>query len=290
MKVTNNLGLPVAFVKAVSREQHNADGCYSATTLLKGVQEIILTKRNWQGLSVDASESVWQVFGSAVHSILEKQNTSEIKEARYSVNVSKSVVTGQVDCYEPETKTLFDYKTASVWKVQLKDFEDWKKQGLIYAWLMKKNGVKVEKCKFIALLKDHSKSKARFDSNYPQSPTFIYEFDVTSNDLDEIEKFIFDKISLLERFENCPSNELPLCSDSERWADGEKWAVMKKGRKSAVRVFDTESDAKAMLSNMDNLHYIEHRPPIARKCADYCLVCDFCNQYQKEKKRLENEN
>lgn len=119
---------------------------------------------------------------------------------------------------------------------------------------------------------------------------YIYEFEVTEKDLEEIEKFIFDKISLLERFENCPSNELPLCSDSERWADGEKWAVMKKGRKSAVRVFDTESDAKAMLSNLDNLHFIEHRPPIARKCADYCLVCDFCNQYQNERKRLENES
>lgn len=249
-----------------------------------------MTRRHWDNLSVDASESIWQVFGTAVHSILEAQESGEVKEARYCVDVSKSVVTGQVDNYDPETKTLSDYKTASVWKVQLKDFDDWRRQGLVYAWLMGKNGVKVVKCRFIAMLKDHSKSKARFDSNYPQSPTYIYEFDVTEKDLEEIEKFIFDKISLLERFENRPSNELPLCTDSERWADGEKWAVMKKGRKSAVRVFDTESDAKTMLSKLDNLHFIEHRPPIARKCADYCLVCDFCNQYQNEKKRLENEN
>lgn len=290
MKVTNNLNLPMALVNAVSREPHNKDGHYSATTLLKGVQEILLTRRNWDNLSVDASESIWQVFGTAVHSILEAQESGEVKEARYCVDVSKSVVTGQVDNYDPETKTLSDYKTASVWKVQLKDFEDWKKQGLIYSWLMNKNGVEVKKCRFIALLKDHSKSKARFDSNYPQSPTYIYEFNVTENDLEEIEKFIFDKISLLERFESCPSNELPLCTDSERWADGEKWAVMKKGRKSAVRVFDTESDAKEMLSNLDNLHFIEHRPPISRKCPDYCICKDFCFQYQKEKERQENEN
>ena len=41
------------------------------------------------------------------------------------------------------------------------DFDDWDKQGLIYAWLMKQNGLNVKEIRFVALLKDHSKSKAR---------------------------------------------------------------------------------------------------------------------------------
>ena len=158
MKVTNKLGLPQAFVDAVSVERHNQKGCYSATTLLHGVCETILTERHYDELEVDASDSVWAVFGTAVHSIMEKQNTNTIKEEFYSVDVLNSKVTGRVDSYDPETKTLHDFKTASVWKVQFEDFEDWRKQGLIYAWLMGKCGAEVKRCEFIALLKDHSKS------------------------------------------------------------------------------------------------------------------------------------
>ena len=33
----NELGLPEPFVKAVQTERHNQPGCYSATTLLKGM-------------------------------------------------------------------------------------------------------------------------------------------------------------------------------------------------------------------------------------------------------------
>ena len=201
MKVTNVLGLPQAFVDAVSVERHNEKGCYSATTILHGACETILQERHYDEIEVDASDSIWAVFGSAVHSIFEKQNTGTEKEAFYSFPVSRSKVTGRVDSYDPQTQTLHDFKTASVWKIQFADFDDWYKQGMIYAWLMKKNGVEVKRCEFIALLKDHSKSKAKVDPNYPQLPTYIYRFDVTEKALEEIEKFIFDKVAELEKAE-----------------------------------------------------------------------------------------
>ena len=75
MKVTNVLGLPQAFVDAVSVERHNEKGCYSATTILHGACETILQERHYDEIEVDASDSIWAVFGSAVHSIFEKQNT-----------------------------------------------------------------------------------------------------------------------------------------------------------------------------------------------------------------------
>ena len=46
MKVTNVLGLPQAFVDAVSVERHNEKGCYSATTILHGACETILQERH----------------------------------------------------------------------------------------------------------------------------------------------------------------------------------------------------------------------------------------------------
>jgi hypothetical protein len=284
MRVTNKLNLPEAFVKAVSTERHNKAGCYSATTLNKGAKEIILTDRHWDEIEVDASDNVWAVFGTAVHSIMEMQPDNNFHEEKFKVPVSKSFVTGQVDCYDMENKTIYDWKTASVWKVQFKDFSDWKAQGLTYAYLMTQSGLEVKRCRFVALLKDHSKSKARTDASYPQSPTVVYEFEVTPEDLAATEARIKAKVEEIEKAYLMGDDDIEPCTADERWADGEKWAVMKNGRKSAIKLFDTEADADAMAGEMGNAYYTEHRPAISRKCLDYCNCREYCSFYKAMKK------
>lgn len=276
MKITNLANLPEAFVKAVSVERHNEKGHYSATTLLKGACEVVLMDRHFDEIEVDASDMVWTVFGSAVHSIFEKQSDNSFKEEAFEVAVGNSVVTGRVDSYDLEHETLVDWKTASVWKVQFNDFDDWRKQGLIYAWLMKQNGLIVRKCQFVALLKDHSKSKARFDANYPQSPCYVYEFEVTDKDLAEIENFIKNKVAEFEEAEKVADADLKPCTESERWATSPKFAVMKEGRKSAVKLFDTREEAEKMLATLDDKHWLQERPGENKKCSDYCVCSSFC--------------
>lgn len=275
MIVSNKLNLPAALVQAVSTERHNEKGCYSATTLLKGACETVLTERHFEEIEVDASDSIWQVFGSAVHSIFEKQNDNSFKEESFSVPVYNSKVTGRVDSYDIENEIIVDWKTASVWKVQFADFDDWKKQGLIYAWLMKQSGLEVKKCRFIALLKDHSKSKARTDANYPKSPVYVFEFAVTESDLEEIETFIKGRILELENAEKIEDEKLTPCSKTERWASDDKFAIMKTGRKTALKLCETEEEAKELLEKLGGTS-IEYRPAESRKCKDYCNVCKWC--------------
>lgn len=284
MIITNKSNLPDALVRAVSTERHNKAHEYSATTLLKGVCETVLTSRHFDSIEVDASDSIWQIFGSAVHSIMEKQNDNTFKEEKFSVKVLNSVVSGRVDSYDLENEILVDWKTASVWKVQFQDFNDWYRQGMIYAWLMKQNGLNVKRCKFVALLKDHSKSKARYDSQYPQEPVFVYQFDVTDAELLKIEKFIFTKVAELENAENIPDEDLPPCSCEERWASADKWAIMKKGRKTALKLCESEEEANNLLKEKGG-DYVEFRKGESRKCADYCNVCKWCPFY----KGVENE-
>jgi hypothetical protein len=194
MKVTNRLGLPLAFVRAVSTERHNAPGCFSATTLNKGAKEIVLTDRHWDEITVDAADQVWATFGTAVHAIMEKYEDGNFHEEKFDIAVSKSRVTGVVDSYDMEHGVINDWKTASVYKVMHGDFSDWYKQGMTYAWLLKQNGLDVRHCRFIALLKDHSKSKAKTDASYPQSPVFTYEFDVTPEELQQTGERILNKV------------------------------------------------------------------------------------------------
>ena len=280
MTVTNKLNLPAAFVNAVSTTRHNEAGCFSATTLNKGAKEIILSDRHFDEIEVDAADSVWAVWGTAVHALLESQPDNNFHEESFKVPVSNSFVTGQVDSYDMENGVINDWKTASVWKVQFNDFKDWRAQGLTYAWLLQQSGLEVKKCRFVALLKDHSKTKAKTDSSYPQSPVFIYEFDVTAADMEETAARILAKVQEIESAYKLDDDAIEPCSAEERWADGEKWAVMKNGRKTAVKVFDNQLDADAMAGELGNSHYVEHRPAISRKCGDYCKCKEFCNFYK----------
>jgi hypothetical protein len=280
MKVTNRLGLPAAFVSAVSVRRHNEPGCYSATTLNKGVKEIILTDRHFDELEVDAADSVWAVWGTAVHALMESQKDENFHEERFAVKVSDSTVTGQVDSYDLENATIYDWKTASVWKVVKADFADWKAQGMTYAWLMAQKGLPVKKCRFVALLKDHSKTKAATDASYPQSPVFVYEFDVTEDGLKETGDRLEKKVIELEAASLLEDKDIPPCSESERWAEPPVWAVMKEGRKSAVKLFETEADARQMADSLGDKHYLQFRAGASRKCEGYCPCREFCEFYK----------
>lgn len=279
MKVTNEMGLPKAFKLAVNTERHNKAGCYSATTLLHGSKETILSERHYEEMETDVADNVWSIWGTAVHSIFEKVNDETFKEVDLQTEVEGVTVTGRVDNYDMQNEILVDWKTASAWKVIYKDFKDWKKQGLIYAWLMKKNGMKVKKCRFIALLKDHSKTEAKRKPEYPQKPVYIYEFEVTDEDLQEIEKFIFNKVKELKAFNDLLDDEIPECTCEERWATSDKFAVMKTGRKTAVKVCETKEEAINIVAGKKDF-YLEERKGENKKCNDYCPCAEFCHFYK----------
>ena len=283
MVYTNTQGLPEEFCKAVSVERHNRKGCYSATTLNHGIKEILLTDRHYDELTADVSDNIWAIFGTAVHAIMETQDGDNFKEEFFEVPVSNSKVTGRVDSYDMEHEVLYDWKTASVWKVKMQDFTDWDQQGLTYAWLMKQSGLEVRKIVFVALLKDHSKSKARTEHDYPKSPVYRHEVEVTQEKLDATGARIVAKVRAIESCLDAEDDAIPACDEHERWASPAVYAVMKKGRKSALRLCDTEEAAKAYMAEKGG-DEIVYRPGESRKCADYCVCRDFCDFWKKNNK------
>jgi hypothetical protein len=184
---------------------------------------------------------------------------------------------------------ICDYKTASIWKVKFNDFDDWYNQGMIYAWLLAKNGFTVKKCRFIALLKDHSKSESIRDYQYPKNPVYVYEFDVTFLNLLKIEKFIKDKVREYVRCSALEDKDIPPCTPDERWDKATKYAVKKEGRKTAVRLLDDATDAETMAAELGKGHYVEKRLGESTKCLGYCLCCEHCNYYQSLLKTSEEK-
>ncbi|GHV82598.1 hypothetical protein AGMMS49991_11560 [Spirochaetia bacterium] len=281
MKITNKLALPEGLVKAVSTERHNAEKCISATTLIQGIKHIILTDRHWEELEDDVSDRVWAIWGTAVHSLLESEGENDFAELEMSHKVDDITITGRIDNYDMKGGVICDYKTASVWKVKFNDFNDWWYQGMIYAWLLRKNGFAVNKCRFIALLKDHSKAEAARDYQYPENPVFVYEFDVTFARLMKIDAFIRTKVRDYLRGIELADNDIPPCTPDERWDKATRYAVKKEGRKTAIRLLDKKDDADAMTADLGKGHYVEIRPGESTKCMSYCLCAGFCNYYHE---------
>lgn len=282
MKVTNRLNLPSAFVRAVSRERHNKPNHFSATTLLKGVKEIVLTLRHFDELEIDASESLFAVFGTAVHAIMEANaGTDDFVEESFETKIGAFTVTGKCDSYDMDAGIVWDWKTASTWKIIMKDFDDWKRQGLIYAYLMRANGLTVNECRFVALLKDYSRTKARTEKDYPPAPVYVYAFPVTESELDKIGAFISEKISGIEKALKLPDEEIPPCTPSERWERGAGFAVKKKGNKRATRILSGRDEAENLAESLGKEFVVEERKGESVKCAGYCPCREFCDFYRR---------
>lgn len=281
MKLTNVLGLPQALVDAVTLEKHNAEGEISATTLIKGVKEYLLTERHWDDITVDVKDQIWALWGTTAHKLLEKEYEGTFTEEKFEQKVGNYTVTGRVDCYDMENETLYDYKTTSAWKVVYKNFEDWKSQGLIYAWLLSKIGLKVKKCKFEAILRDWSETESLRKADYPKSPVYIYEFDVTEEDIKAIGEKIEQKVAKVEENLKVADDDIEPCSKEERWTSADVYAVMKDGRKTSIKNFDNLEDAERLAGELGEKHYVETRPGVDKKCPKYCVCKEFCNYYRE---------
>ena len=79
-------------------------------------------------------------------------------------------------------------------------------------------------------------------------------------------------------------DDLPACTPEERWHKEDTYAVMKEGRKSAVRVFKTHGDAQAYIDSkmLDNKHSIVKREGTDNRCENYCNVNKWCPYYKSK--------
>lgn len=273
MKITNHENLPDPIVQACMPEE-DVEGL-RVTSLLNGVCETILKERHWDELEMDAADMIWMIFGSAVHMWLEmsKEGDDEFREERLSMKISNTILTGKSDLFTKDGIT--DYKTTSVYKVLFGETEEWEKQLKLYAMLWTDAGFKVKSGEIVALMKDHSKPKARREPGYPKYPVKVFKWDFTDKDIEDTKKWATEKIKLIESLKDVPDSALPTCSREERWATNTTWAIKKQGVKKAKKVCKTKAEAERELLNYKGC-YIEERPGEDKKCLDYCMVKDFC--------------
>ena len=294
-KITNKLNLPKQLVDLVSSNYQPKEHQYSCTTILKPTRQVILERRHNDEIEQDVSEMIWCIFGILAHSAIEnsQEDVGQFKEEKLKVDLGKYCkelegyyLSGRSDMIDLLDKCITDWKTASCWKVIYKDFEDWRKEMLIYAWAVKDMGFEIDKAQAIAFLKDHNKTKAKVDSSYPQLPVWVEKFKFTDKDFKDIEEFIKNRFLELKKYEDVSDEELPMCSMEERWNDGNKYIVIKKGNKRATKIHETLEEAQKHLDNLEKdypgVYEIQERLGEDKKCLEYCSCCKFCPYYREK--------
>ena len=290
MRITNRHGLPETIVRAVKDDEYDkGDSVLSVTQLISPPRIVLLQNLNADNLEVDVADRVPALLGTAVHKILEKGSKDlpnyHLEERLFDV-VRGWKISGAVDVQIDNgdgTWQINDYKVTGTYSVQA-DKPEWEQQLNCYAYLSYKNhGRRVTSLKIIAILRDWMRKQAELKPDYPQSQIAVVDIPVWT--LEEQEAFIEGRVLLHQAAQKAVDSGEPLvyCTDEERWVRGETWALMKEGRKSAVKLYDSETEANEAYTHSGNGHYIEHRRGSAIRCAgNYCLVANFCRQWQEE--------
>lgn len=286
MKITNNYNLPSAFVNLSNDSYEPREKHYGVTTILKPTREILLERRHDSEMTEDVADRVWLVFGTAIHKILEEADKTGMAEIGFEqLIINDYILSGKIDLYNAAEQTVEDYKSATTTKIIRGDFEDWRKQGLEYAWLLSKVNKPATKLKFHALLKDWSprdlktaKEKGNF---YPEHAIWTWEHDIKPEEMIEIEQFIKNKFTDLMNNEKVSDDDLPLCSQEDRWNAGDKFAVIKVGGKKATVICESKEEAEAYIKDTSG-YEIQIREGEDKKCINYCPCHQFCS-YWKQK-------
>lgn len=288
MKITNKFNLPDVFVRAVSMfegDYDRGDSDHTATELIRPPRISALMRKHWDEITEDVSERVWALQGQVGHLIFERvaQNDPSgmyFAEHRAYATIDGKKISGRIDLLDRSDNTLWDYKNSSVWKFMLGDTREWEEQLNINAYCARAEGYHVDALKVLCLIKDWKPRDAakRAEDGYPQYAVHIVNIPMWSNK--ECENFIAKRSAAVDEAHTAiaAGKEPVLCTSDERWESEEKWAVMKLGRKSAIKLYDAADKQRAQIHvTQEKGGYLEHRPGEPRRCLSYCAVAQFCN-------------
>lgn len=216
MKLTNKKNLPSQLFRAIQNDPYTkGESDYSVTGLLKPPRAAALELKHFDEIEEDISSRTFALLGQAVHVILERAaNPNDLVEKRFFSEFNGVKVSGQIDYYDCETKTLSDWKVTKAWAFSKKGGSgkkpEWIQQLNMQAHLIRLHGINAEKLQIVGILKDFDQKKAG-ENGYPDAEIVVA--DIPLWDAQACQEFILERIKLHE----AAKSELPKCSGGETW-------------------------------------------------------------------------
>jgi hypothetical protein len=227
---------------------------------------------------------VWSIFGTAIHGVLEHgKDENHLIEERLHAKLDGWSISGAIDLQivnEDGTLTINDYKTTGAWSV-MNEKIDWEYQLNIYAWLVEHvKKTTVSKLEIVAIIRDWSRRDASLKPGYPDAPIKVIPVQLWP--MEQREAFILEKIKEHSNalFDLETGDELPFCTPDQMWEKPTTYAVKKIGNVKARNVCATNKEARAKVAEYGKEYEIEVRQGERTRCANFCSVSPFCNQYK----------
>jgi|TARA_R110000751_G_scaffold51192_4_gene112511 hypothetical protein len=281
MKITNKFDLPDPVVRAITAfDKGDQPKGLRVTTLIDSPRISQLRRMHYSKLTEDVSQLVYRVWGSAIHEILSRETSNAyVSEERLSHEVDGTLISGAIDYQfvEDDAVDLKDYKSTAAFGVTQGIKPAWEQQLNVYAYLIRQvKGLSVRSASVVAFIRDWRQSDADTREKYPPAP--IHEMPVHLWTDDEQDRYVEGRVRAHVNAEvRSDFDDLPHCTDEERWAQPTKWAVHKGLNKRALRVFDVEVDAKTFAGEAVDRN-IQRRPGRYVRCESWCEVAPFCDQ------------
>lgn len=315
---TNSTGLPlsVAVYLATDHYDHKAVGDgISATTLLKPIKQVILSKRvtGQEGIP-DVAGMVSSRIGTSIHNGIKHAWEHNHEAALRSLGVPEMVIkkvvvnpqpdadlTGKIPVYlEVRTSRVIegmkvsgefdfvaeggleDHKSTGVFTFMnnTKD-DDYILQGSIYRWLNPKIITK-DTIGINFIFMDWSAAQAMQQPNkYPQSRILQKKYNLLS--LVETEEYVKTRIKTLLSLWNAPEALLPMCTDKDLWRTEPVFKFYKDPAKATVKGarstknFDTLLEANQHKAATGGVGLVKTVPGQVKACP-FCPGAPVCEQ------------
>jgi hypothetical protein len=306
MKLTNRFNLPEPFVAAVSSDDYQrGDAEFTSTELIKPSRILVYSRRHDADIVEDVSDRVWAFQGQTKHVVLERIARTNpgryIVEQRYDTIMpgTKAKISGQIDLFDKDDNSLYDWKETSVWRFLLRgnsldDKDEWVQQANINLYLMRVSGYTVKRLVNIALLKDWKARKARFgrEPDYPKCAVHVMALPMWS--VGQAQSYINERV---EKHRSEAANP-PVCTKEERWQRDASFAVMRRDKKRALKLCMSRDQAEAVMMHHMKIappgdskkFYIEERGAEPVRCLDFCAVQTFCDFGTEAEKKWHEKN
>ena len=317
IKYTNSLNMPLslAVYLATDHYDHAAVGeGLSATTLLKPIKQVILSKRvaGVEGIP-DVAGMISSRVGTSIHTGIKdawlNNHVQALTDLGYPPAIIKKVVvnpepgtdlTGKIPVYlEVRTSkevcgikvsgefdfvaegNLEDHKSTGVFTYmkQTKD-EDYILQGSIYRWL-NPDLITGPHIGINYIFMDWSSAQAKQQPDkYPQHRLMQKKYALMS--IADTEAYVVNRVQTLLRLWNAPEDLLPPCTDKDLWRSDPQYKYYKKPENAtngsrSTKNFETLLEANQHKAKDGDVGIVKIVPGEVKAC-NYCAGAPACEQ------------
>ncbi len=317
----NDSNIPTPLFKAMIADDYGGRG---AKSFISGSKFKLGAKSFWlqkhiEGASsgtirLPASKLYYSFIGNALHKYVEsklEKDTNYILEQRIYLDMEIDgkmyTISGQFDALDLEKNIMWDWKSVSVSKYQTELFDDYILQANIYLYLLRHGyrlgdgdnkipitGTEETVAAIGFIMRDWTQGKVG-GRDYPSGG--VQGYNILSWTDDTTRKLIIKTIRDLDKYNNTHPDDIPECTEEQRWQDPDRYPVHKynkNGTKKAspralpkTRNFPTAQDAVEFIENRKDKAelYVEFVPSKPTFCLSYCDagVGGACNWLEKWK-------